>query len=227
MLNGLSGRRVAILATDGVEGVELTTPRQALEQAGATVVVVAPHEGEIQTMRHLDHAGRVPVDRTVDQVHGADFDALVIPGGVAGADALRLSRQAVQLVRECMMADKPVAAICHGPWLLIEADAVRGRTLTSYPSLRTDIRNAGGSWVDRAVQVDGALVTSRTAEDLPGFCDAILQHLSGQAADARVDELEEESFPASDPPPGPVSIGTTHDVAPDHAARGAGRPPVK
>ena len=218
MESDLSGRRVAVLAADGVDEAELTGARQALASAGATVLVLAPHDGEIQAMRGLERAERLTVDRAVSHAHGGEYDALVIPGGVAGVDALRLSRQAVQLVRECMMADKPVAAAGHGPWLLIEADAVRGRTLASSASIRTDIRNAGGTWTDQPVQVDGALVTGRGGSDLPAWCAAIGQRLAGEmaaaAADERADELVEQSFPASDPPPGPVSIGTVHDATP-------------
>jgi protease I len=169
---------------------------------------------DIQTFDHLDKSERFPVDRVVAEVRVNDYDALVLPGGVANPDALRMNPQAVALVRGFIEADKPVAAICHAPWLLIEADAVRGRTLTSWPSLRTDIRNAGGTWVDKAVQVDQKLITSRKPEDLPAFCSRIVKEFSGSAVEDRVDAVVEQSFPASDPPPGPIAIGHDSEVRP-------------
>jgi protease I len=147
------------------------------------------------------------VHRYLADVSAADFDALVIPGGVASPDALRMDKRAVALVREFLEADKPVAAICHGPWLLVEADGVRGRTLTSWPSLQTDIRNAGGTWVDKQVQVDQKLITSRKPDDLPAFCARIVADFTTSMRESRLDDIVEQSFPASDPPPGPVSIG--------------------
>ena len=167
--NNLSGKRVAILATDGVEQEELVEPRQALDAAGATTMVVSPKEGEIKGWQH-DHWGdRIPVDVPLDQANASDFDALMLPGGVMNPDHLRMNDKAVQFVRSFFQQGKPVAAICHGPWLLVEADVVRGRMVTSWPSLQTDIRNAGGDWVDREVVTDEGLVTSRKPDDIPAF----------------------------------------------------------
>jgi protease I len=208
MGHDLKGRRVAILATDGVEQVELEQPRRALDAAGATTHLIAPAEGSIQAMNHDDKGARIPVDRVLGDARAGDYDALLLPGGVANPDRLRMDERAVQFVREFMLSDKPVAAICHGPWLLVEADAVAGRTLTSWPSLQTDIRNAGGEWVDETVRVDDGLVTSRKPDDIPAFNAAMLERFAGaMSADDRVHEYGEESFPASDPPPGPTAIG--------------------
>ena len=200
---GLKGRRVAILATDGVEQVELVEPRKALDAAGAETAIVSLRTGEIQAFNHLDKADRFAVDASLDEAQAAQYDALLIPGGVANPDALRMDPRAVQFVREFMVGDKPVAAICHAAWLLVEADAVAGRTLTSWPSLQTDIRNAKGDWVDREVVVDEKLVTSRKPEDLPAFNAAIVREFAGKLDEAKVDQLSEQSFPASDPPPMP------------------------
>jgi protease I len=204
---GLKGRKVAILATDGVEQVELTEPRKALDAAGAVTHVIAPKGGAIQGMNHDENGDQIPVDRVLSDAHASEYDALLLPGGVANPDRLRMDRNAVQFVREFMLSEKPVAAICHGPWLLVEADAVAGRRLTSWPSLQTDIRNAGGEWVDSEVQVDHKLVTSRTPADIPAFSAAIVREFSNRMDEAKVDEMSEQSFPASDPPPGPTSIG--------------------
>lgn len=200
---GLKGHRVAILATDGVEQVELVEPRKALDDAGAVTELVSLEAGKIQAFNHLDKGDRFEVDASLEDAQAAQYDALVIPGGVANPDALRLDPRAVQFVREFMVADKPVAAICHGPWLLIEADAVAGRTLTSWPSLKTDIRNAKGEWVDKEVVVDEKLVTSRKPADLPAFNAAIVREFASRIDEAKIDQLSEQSFPASDPPPGP------------------------
>lgn len=203
----LQGRKVAILATDGVEQVELDTPRRALEEAGATVHLVSLAGGKIQAMNHIDRGDMIAVDVELAQANAADYDGLVLPGGAVNPDALRENAAAVKFVRDFFEMDRPVAAICHAAWLLVEADMVRGRTLTSWPSLKTDIRNAGGDWVDRAVVQDDKLVTSRKPEDLPQFCAKLVSVL-GQAAEQRaVDRNSEMSFPASDPPPGPVAIG--------------------
>src|SRR5919199_4068813 len=164
---GLGGRKIAILATDGVEQVELAEPRQALDGAGAVTHLVSIKAGEIQAFNHQDKGERFAVDRTVDAVSAADYDALFLPGGVANPDTLRMNKQAVSFVRAFVESDKPVAAICHGPWLLVEADVLAGRTVTSWPSLKTDIENAGGEWVDKPVQVDQKLITSRKPQDLP------------------------------------------------------------
>jgi protease I len=207
MESELKGRKVAILATDGVEQVELEEPRKALDAAGAITHLIAPDEGSIQAMNHDEKGARLPVDRVLGNVRPSDYDALLLPGGVANPDRLRTDERAVQFVREFMLADKPVAAICHGPWMLVEANAVAGRTLTSWPSLKTDIRNAGGQWVDEVVRVDDRLVTSRKPADLPRFCAAIVREFANASSEAAVDSMSEQSFPASDPPPGPSAIG--------------------
>ncbi len=165
----LQGKRIAILATDGVERVELIEPRQALDAVGARTVVVSPKTGKIKGWEH-DHWGDdIAVDQQLDTVRADDFDALMLPGGVMNPDQLRTNERAVQFVRSFFDVGKPVAAICHAPWMLIEAGVVAGRTVTSWPSLRTDIRNAGGEWVDREVVTDEGLVTSRKPDDIPAF----------------------------------------------------------
>ena len=187
MANELNGKRVAfMIANEGVEQVELTTPWEAVRNAGGTPELVAPKPGTAQAFNHLDKGDTFPVDRTVSQVTADDYDALVLPGGVANPDQLRTVDEAVDFARAFFRAGKPVAVICHGPWTLVEADVVRGRTLTSWPSLQTDIRNAGGTWVDEEVCHDGNLVTSRKPDDLPAFCAAMVELVaSGQSA-ARV-----------------------------------------
>src|SRR5215211_3854333 len=195
---GLKGRKVAILATDGVEQVELVEPRKALDAAGAVTHLVSPKEGEIQGMNHDEKADRLRVDRVLSQVRASEYDALLLPGGVANPDTLRMDPDAVQFVREFMLSEKPVAAICHGPWLLVEADAVSGRTLTSWPSLETDVKNAGGAWVDKQVQLDQKLLTSRKPDDLPAFCAKLVELLSTAIDERRLDKMVEQSFPASD-----------------------------
>ncbi|WP_438485331.1 type 1 glutamine amidotransferase domain-containing protein [Streptomyces sp. S186] len=167
-----------LVAPEGTEQVELTRPWQAVITAGGTPTLVSTRSGRIQTFHHLDRADSFPVDLTVDAASAADFDALVLPGGVANPDALRMDKGAVSFTASFFEAGKPVAAICHAPWTLIEAGVVRGRTLTSWPSLRTDIRNAGGTWVDKQVvvctQADNTLVTSRRPGDLDAFCKTLL-----------------------------------------------------
>jgi protease I len=169
----LKGKKVAILvANEGIEQVELTEPREALRGAGATVELLAPESGEAQAFNHLDKADSFPVDRPVGDASAADYDALMLPGGVANPDNLRMHPEAVAFVRAFFDAGKPVAAICHAPWTLVEADVVRGRTLTSWPSVQTDLRNAGATWVDEEVVVDAGpptLVTSRKPDDLEAF----------------------------------------------------------
>ncbi|MFI7539736.1 type 1 glutamine amidotransferase domain-containing protein [Actinoplanes sp. NPDC049599] len=177
MTTSISGKRVAFLATDGVEEVEYTQPRQAVEQAGGTAELVSITSGEIQAVNHLDKAGTYRVDKQARDAVASDYDALVLPGGVANPDFLRADPEAVRFVREFFSAGKPVAAICHGPWTLIEAGVVDGRTLTSWPSLRTDLANAGATWVDERVFVDDGLVTSRKPDDLPAFCDKLLEEI--------------------------------------------------
>ena len=163
MTNDLQGKRIAILtANEGVEQVEYTEPRKALEDAGAAVELIAPEKGDVQMFDHLDKADVFQADKAVSDVRADDYDALMLPGGVANPDHLRMDADAVRFVQAFVNAGKPIAAICHAPWMLVEADAVRGRTLTSYPSEKTDIRNAGGTWVDEEVHVDQGLVTSRS-----------------------------------------------------------------
>jgi protease I len=203
----LRNRRVAVIATDGVEQVELVEPVRALEAAGAQVDLISLEAGEIQCFNHLDKGDRLPVDRTVDEARANDYDGLLIPGGVANPDRLREDERVVALVREFVERDKPVAAICHGPWLLVEADAVRGRTLTSWPSLRTDIVNAGGAWEDRETVVDQRLLTSRKPADLPAFCDKLVAMMTSAVEERSLDRMVEQTFPASDPLPGPSSVG--------------------
>jgi protease I len=202
---GLSGKRVAILATDGVEQVELLQPRDALEAAGARTELLAPKAGEIQAFNHFEKGERLRVDRVLGEARAAEYSALLLPGGVVNSDTLRGEPAAVQFVREMMLADKPVAAICHGAWLLVEADAVAGRTLTSWPTLKTDIKNAGGTWVDEPVHVDDRLVTSRKPADIPYFNKLMVTEFGNRLAESQLDQLSEASFPASDPPPGPGS----------------------
>jgi protease I len=178
MSTSITGKRVAFLATDGVEEVEYTEPRKAVEAAGGTAELVSIDDGEIQAFNHLDKAGTYPVDRKVKDARADAYDALVLPGGVANPDFLRADPDAVRFVRDFMTAGKPVAAICHGPWTLIEAGVVEGRTLTSWPSLRTDLANAGATWVDEQVHVDNGLVTSRKPDDIPAFCAEMLTQIA-------------------------------------------------
>jgi protease I len=165
----LDGKRIAILATDGVEQVELTKPREALEAEGATTELVSLEAGEIQGFEHLDHADKLPVDKTVKDVSADDYDGVLIPGGVANGDFLRADQDACAFVAAFAEQKKPIASICHGPWILVETGIVKGRTITSWPSLKTDVENAGGTWVDEEVHVDGGLTTSRKPDDLPAF----------------------------------------------------------
>ena len=173
----LEGQKIAILAADGVEQVELTEPRKALEQAGAQVELVAPEGGEVQAFNHLDKADTFDVDLPVARAGVEDYDGLVLPGGVANGDQVRTDPEAVAFAKGFLETGKPVAVICHGPWVLVETGALRGRRMTSWPSLRTDIGNAGGQWVDEEVVVDtngpGPLVSSRKPDDLPAFTKAI------------------------------------------------------
>ncbi len=170
MADDLNGKTIAILvANEGIEQVELVEPRKALEQAGATVHLLAPEGGEVQAFNHLDKADTFPVDKPVAQANAGDYDGLMLPGGVANPDNLRMHADAVWFAAEFVNAGKPIAAICHAPWTLIQADAVKGRTMTSWPSLQTDLRNAGATWVDEEVVVDQGLVSSRGPDDIPAF----------------------------------------------------------
>jgi protease I len=174
----LQGRKIAFLATDGVEQIEYTDPRKAVEEAGATAHLVALEPGEIQGFNHLDKGDRFPVDKAVAVASADDYDGVVLAGGVANPHALRADKDAVQFVRSFFEAGKPVASICHGAWTLVEADVVRGRTLTSWPSIRTDVENAGGTWIDAEVHTDRGLVTSRKPDDLPAFNTKIIEEFA-------------------------------------------------
>jgi protease I len=175
MTEALKGKRIAIVATDGFEQSELLEPRKALEAEGAKVEVISPKSGEIQGMQHHDKGQKVHVDRTVDEVKAEEYAALVLPGGVANPDALRTNPEAVGFIKKFFDENKPVAAICHGPWTLVEAGVVKGRTMTSWPSLKTDLKNAGANWVDREVVRDQKLVSSRKPDDLPAFCREMIE----------------------------------------------------
>ncbi len=178
MSNKLQGKRIAFLATDGFEQVELTRPWQELGDAGAEVELISLEKGSIQGLNHMDKGDTFEVDKVVSEASADDYHGLVLPGGVANPDALRVDDKAVSFIKAFFEQKKPVAAICHGPWTLVEADVVKGRTLTSWPSLQTDIRNAGGTWVDREVQVDQGLVTSRNPDDLDAFCRKAIEELA-------------------------------------------------
>ena len=180
MTVSIKGKRVAFLATDGVEEVEYTEPRKAVEEAGGRAELISIKAGDIQAVNHMDKSNTYEVERTVTQADPADYDALVLPGGVANPDFLRMDADAVRFVRAFFEAGKPVAAICHGPWTLVEAGVVDGRTLTSWPSLRTDLANAGATWVDEQVYVDGTLVTSRKPDDLPAFCETMIEQIAAR-----------------------------------------------
>ena len=204
MAGDLTGRKVAVLATDGVEQVELTAPWQALKEARAETSLVSLKPAEVQGFIHGEKADTFVVDRVVGDASAGDFDALVIPGGQRSTEALRANADAVEFVRGFMEADKPVAAICHAPRLLVEAGAVKGRTLTSHADVSDEIRAAGGVWVDKQAQVDQKLLTSRRAEDLPAFCANLIALLGSAIEERRLDRMVEQSFPASDPLPGPI-----------------------
>jgi len=182
MASQLQGKKIAILATDGFEQAELMEPRKALDKAGAETFVVSLKAGEIKGWKHKDWGDKVKVDRTLDQAKPGEFDALVLPGGVINPDHLRMEPKAVSFVRDFVATGKPVAAICHGPWLLVESGAVRGKTVTSWPSLATDIKNAGGKWVDQEVAHDGQFITSRKPDDLPAFNRALIDLVSRAAS---------------------------------------------
>ncbi len=175
----LDGKTVAFLtAQEGIEEVELTEPWSAVKDAGGTPKLIAPESGEIQAFNHLDKSSTYTVDQSLEDADPDDYDALVLPGGVANPDQLRTDERAIQFVQQIFAAGKPVGVICHGPWTLVEADLVRGRKLTSWPSLQTDIRNAGGEWVDEQVVVDQGLVSSRKPDDLPAFCAKIVEEFA-------------------------------------------------
>ena len=189
MAGELQGKKIAFLATDGVEQVEYTEPRKAVEQAGASADLVSLEPGQIQGFNHLDKGDIFPVDKAVSDASADDYDGLVLPGGVANPDVLRTDKDAVQFVRSFFEAGKPVASICHGAWTLVEADVVKGRTLTSWPSIRTDIENAGGAWVDEEVHTDRGLVTSRKPDDLPAFNAKIVEEFAEGVHDEQAEAL--------------------------------------
>jgi protease I len=179
MANELEGRTIAILAADGVEQVEYEQPREAVEQAGATVHLVSLEAGEIQAMNQdINPGDKIAVDKVIADVSPEDYDGVILPGGTVNPDNLRVNEDVIAFLQDIARAGKPIGAICHGPWTLVEADLVRDRTLTSYPSIRTDIRNAGGNVVDEEVVVDQALVTSRNPDDLPAFCAKLIEEFA-------------------------------------------------
>ena len=178
MKDSLSGKKVAILATDGVEQVELTEPKQNLEDAGATTEVIAPKSGEIKAWKFKEWGDKIKVDKSLDQANPSDYDLLMLPGGVMNPDHLRMEPKAVQFVKDFARTGRPIAAICHGPWTLIEAGLVRGKKMTSWPSLQTDLKNAGAHWVDEVVVVDGNLITSRKPADIDIFSRAMMDKVA-------------------------------------------------
>jgi protease I len=197
MANELKGKRVAIVATDMVEQVELLEPRKALDEAGATTEVISIEPGTIQGFNHYDKGDEIPVDRTIEEASAGEYDALMLPGGVGNPDTLRMDENVVSFVRDFFEQGKPVAAICHAPWTLVEAGVVRGRKLTSWPSVQTDIRNAGGNWVDEEVVVDQGLVTSRKPDDIPAFNAKMIEEFAeGKHAEQREKTLHAEATPS-------------------------------
>jgi protease I len=197
MADELKGKRVAIVATDMVEQVELLEPRKALDAAGAQTDVISIEPGKIQGFNHYDKGDEIPVDRAIEEVSADEYDALLLPGGVGNPDTLRTDENVVSFIRDFFEQGKPVAAICHGPWTLVEAGVVRGRKLTSWPSIQTDIRNAGGNWVDEEVHVDQGLVTSRKPDDIPAFNAKMIEEFAeGKHAAQREKTLHAEATPS-------------------------------
>ncbi len=178
MAKELQGKRVAFLFTEGVEQVELTEPLEAVRKAGGETDLISLEKGEVEMWQHFDKGDKITADRAVSDASAGDYDALVLPGGVANPDQLRGDQDAVRFVRDFFEQDKPVGAICHGSWMLVEADVARGRTVTSWPSVQTDLKNAGAKWVDQEVVVDNGLVTSRKPDDLPAFCAKIVEEFA-------------------------------------------------
>ena len=178
MASRLSGKKIAILATDGFEQAELTEPRKALDEAGATTVVISPKSGEIKGWKLKEWGDTVKVDKALEDANPNEYDALVLPGGVINPDHLRMDPKAVNFVRQFVGTGKTVAAICHGPWTLVEADVVRGKKVTSWPSVKTDLKNAGANWVDQEVVTDGQFIFSRKPDDIPAFSKAIIEAVS-------------------------------------------------
>jgi protease I len=178
MASNLNGKKIAILATDGFEQAELMEPRKALDQSGATTVVISLKAGEIKGWNAKDWGDKVKVDKALEDANPNDYDALVLPGGVINPDHLRMDPKAVNFVKQFVSTGKPVAAICHGPWTLIETGALKGKTVTSWPSLKTDLKNAGANWVDQQVVNDGQFIFSRNPDDIPAFSQAIIESVS-------------------------------------------------
>src|ERR687894_1624100 len=200
MADKLQGKRIAfVVAPEGAEQVELTEPWKAVESEGGRPELLSTEAGEIQAFNHLDKGDTFKVDHTVGDVSPDDYDGLVLPGGVANPDFLRMDKDAVGFIRGFFEQGKPVGVICHGPWTLVEADVLRGRTITSWPSLQTDIRNAGGEWVDKSTQVDQKLLTSRKPDDLPAFCAKLVSMIGSAIEESQLDRSVEMTFPASDP----------------------------
>jgi protease I len=178
MANELQGKKVAFLFTEGVEQAELTEPLEAVREAGADADLISLESGEVQMWKHFDKGDTITADRAISNADPSDYDGLVLPGGVANPDQLRMNDDAVKFVRGFFEQEKPVGVICHGPWLLAEADVVKGKTVTSWPSLKTDLCNAGATWVDKEVVVDKGLVTSRNPDDLPAFCAKVVEEIA-------------------------------------------------
>jgi protease I len=178
MADELKGKKVAFLFTEGVEQAELEEPLKAVREAGAEVDLISLEQGEVEMWKHFDKADKITVDKAVSDVDPSDYDGLVLPGGVANPDQLRGDEHAVSFVRRFIESGKPAGVICHGPWLLVEADVVKGRKVTSWPSVKTDLRNAGAEWVDEEVVVDQGIVTSRKPDDLPAFCAKIVEEFA-------------------------------------------------
>jgi protease I len=196
MANELQGKKVAFIATEGVEQVELTEPWKAVEQAGAQPELISIEDGEVQAWKHFDKGGTFKVDRTIEEAQPDEYDALVLPGGVANPDQLRADEKVVPFIRTFAQSGKPIGVICHGPWTLIEAGVVQGRKLTSWPSLQTDLRNAGADWVDEEVVVDQGLVSSRKPDDLPAFNAKIVEEF----AEGRHEESAQKAIHAEATP---------------------------
>ena len=190
MATELEGKRIAFLFTEGVEQVELTEPLKAVRDAGADADLISIEAGEVQMFEHLDKGDTIKADKAVSDADASDYDGLVVPGGVANPDQLRTDEDAVSFVRAFFEQNKPVGVICHGPWVLVEADVARGRTVTSWPSVKTDLRNAGANWVDEEVHVDNGLVTSRNPDDLPAFCTKIVEEFAEGRHEQHVESRE-------------------------------------
>jgi protease I len=178
MASNLQGKRIAILATDGFEQSELMEPRKALDAAGAHTEIVAPKDGKIKGWNHTDWGESVKVDKTLDHANASEYDALILPGGVMNPDRLRMEPKAVEFVQSFVASGKTIAAICHGPWTLLETGALKGRTVTSWPSLKTDLQNVGAHWVDKEVVTDRQFITSRKPDDLPAFNRAVIESIA-------------------------------------------------